>query len=214
MGIACSPPTPPDPIADLAKAEKRFKEIKGYQCDLHVLMGTGSQPVSGHFFADKGRYHMDFEEDETVCDGKMLMHWYMAFGSAKYEEYDPLNDLSLGGMYAIHRFNHQVTFVADENGMKKYLLQDKNADANFPKKEVWIGNESGLIEKFALESVQYGLFTYTTSNAQEGLKLDERLFTPDLAFYGRVLAGEIPAIEHDHAGHDHEHEGLKHFFDY
>ncbi|MCB9230896.1 MAG: hypothetical protein H6581_04500 [Bacteroidia bacterium] len=216
--VYCTPAAQTDPQKALAQAEEAWKNTSGYHATLEVLMAGASVPATGQFFADKGRYHMDFDEDETVCDLKYTMHWYKAFASAKYEPYDPVHDLSLGGMYALYKYNHTLKFDLEENGMRKFTLMDQDGSSHFPKKEIWLSNKTNLIEKMVLYSGQFGSYTYTVKDVHEGESLDERLFTPSESFYGRVLAGEVPAQEHDHAaheGHDHDHDhDLKHYFDF
>lgn len=196
-----------DPLALVQAAEAKFASLSSYKCHLRVHSthpNTGDPIMSeGYFYGQKGAYHLDFAEDVTICDGKQILIWYKEFAEVDLKAYDPKTDLSLQGMYGLYAADHSLTYKEEVEGRHHIFLIPTNEKDNFYQKEIWIGKESGLIEKYALQSRHLGTFEYEFVDVDVNGELDPELFVIDEGFVERVRAGEVPPEEHGHEGHEH-----------
>lgn len=199
-------PDETDCFARLVRAESKFLSLESYACDLKVTSLSkaeqGGHAETGEYFFRKGAYHMDFSEDEIICDGEQMQTWYKAFGDAKIVDYEPAKDITLGGIYRLYASGHTARWEGEEAGREKIVFEATADDAPFFKKEVWIGLESGLIEQYTLWSRNWGSFLYEMTEVRLNGELDDSLFKISPEFVEKVRNGEIPV--HDvHADHDH-----------
>lgn len=203
-----------DPGALLAAAEYRFSELDAFSCELRMQVRGpqgGSGFETGTFHARKGSYHVDFHEDQMICDGREVQTWSKAFADANIAPYEARLDLSLMGVYHLYQRGLGMEYLGTEAGMDKVKLT--GGEDMFAEKIIWIGEESGLIERYELVLGGGRSYYYELHAPVLNPELDDHLFEIDRGFVERVQRGEVPAVDHHHpaeAEEDHGHEGHDH----
>lgn len=193
----------------LVRAEARLNSFEQYQCSLEVKsMTLGAVPETGVFQFSKGRYRLDFHEDESICTGDSMMTWYKAFGQVMVEKWTAKNDLSLAGILRLYENHNAEMLQPDEVGIIPIKLVPKDEKDVFIRKEIRISAADNRVVGYSIFSNGYGNFNYRILDEVISPQADESLFRIDYDKVAKIRSGEIPPVEHpaheeDHEGHDH-----------
>lgn len=195
----------------LVRAEARLNAFAQYQCSIKVKsMAPGAMPETGLFQYSKGRYHLDFHEDETVCTGDSVMSWYKAYGEVTLGKWNPATDLSLAGILRLYESHSAKRMPDEEAGIATIEFTPHDAESVFYRKELRIMETENRIVGYRIYSQGYGNFDYEIIDEQVFDSADDSLFRIDYEKVGKIKRGEIPPLEHpahddhnDHEGHDH-----------
>lgn len=205
--------SPPDAVAILKLAEETFNALDNFSCNVSVgnpLDSTAHQ-WKGKFYFSKNKYHIDLG-DQIVCNGDSICTWAREFGMVTLGVFNPMSDLTLGGVYRLYRSNHSAHWEAKEGGLDRIDLGALVSDDLFKIKKVWVDPNSHLIVKYAFYSQQSGNYLYTLSDIKTNTNLDPKLFEFDRELIAKGLQGKLEPVMHgEEDGHDHgDHEGHDH----
>lgn len=190
-----------DPAALLAKAEETFFGLDNYHCTLLVEMPAGSatQTLKGLVWFSGNKHHIDFPEDLMICDGKETMTWYKEFGEVLVNPYEEETDMSLGGIYRLHKRPHSIKYIGTKDGLHQIELKESDPEAVFPDKQVFVDEKSHLIEAYHLVSPKMGTYKYQVSGVQTNQNgLPANMFVIDQDFVEKARNGEFKTEEHEH----------------
>ena len=185
-----------NPEDALRAAAARFKALDSYSATVGFVMGD--ERDMGKVYYQGQKYHLDFPEDQTICDGTQIMNWNKGFGAINFPEPYVGPDLSAGGIYEVHKFPFKVEWADTFESVMRMRLMSQTEDLTPPMIMIGIGRKSGLIEEYTVY-LQDGL-TIETEILDYKLNpvLDPKLFMIDMDFVRRVENGEIPPVVHDH----------------
>ena len=203
------------PQAALIEAEAKFRSFSSYSATMGFDMG-GHRGV-GKVYYQGNKYHWDYVEDLTICNGTTTMNYNRAFASISYPEAVVGPDLSADGVYGLYKFAYQFSWT-DSNSVMRRMKLTPPEGSEFPPIQIGIGRKSGLIEEYIVD-IRAGLrMEMMVLDFKVNPILDEKLFVIDWEFVKKVEDGLVPPIDHGHdeqaPGHDshegHEHEGHDH----
>jgi hypothetical protein len=211
LGVSGQTPDETDCKAMLVRAEARMQQFAQYQCSIRVKStSVGSVPETGVFQYSKGRYHLDFHEDETICTGDSVMTWYKAFGEVLLQKWNPATDLSLAGILRLYEDHNAQWLPDEEDGIATIEWTPYDPQSVFYRKEIRILEHENRIIGYSIYSRGYGSFVYEILDEKTDGEVEESLFQIDHEKIAKIKSGEIAPVEHppheddgDHEGHDH-----------
>jgi outer membrane lipoprotein-sorting protein len=196
MAISCGWVKGQTPEAALAAAEARFKALNSFSATVGYVMG--SHRDVGKVYYQGNKYHLDFPEDQTICDGKVTMNWSKAFADISYPEPGEGPDLSVAGIYSVYRFPYTFEWIDSASTIQKMRLTPKNNDTNIPAMTIHLHRKTGFIDGYSVDIRQDFTMEMMVLDYKLDPVLNEKLFVIDWAFVKRVENGEVPAVEHEH----------------
>jgi|GEM_PF-3560099 len=179
---------------DLASAEAKFKQAKSLAAVVEFNMGGHAD--TGYVYYKGNLYHLDFPTDQTIFDGKRLMNWSKEFAVIHIAEPGNGLDLSLGGIYSLHR--NPAFKLSPTGSAGQFKLSSNYADEVVDVVEIRLNKESGLVEAYQIKMTSGIQISYRVLNLQLDAELDKHLFEIDDEFVAKVERGEIPPVEHEH----------------
>ncbi len=198
------------PQAALIEAEAKFKSFSSYSATMGFDMG-GHRDV-GKVYYEGNKYHWDYVEDLTICNGTTTMNYNRAFASISYPEAVVGPDLSADGVYGLHKFGYQFSWT-DSNSVMRRMKLTPPQGSEYPPVSIGIGRKSGLVEEYIVD-IRAGLrMEMMVLDFKVNPVLDPKLFVIDWEFVKKVEDGLVPPMEHEdehstpsdgHEGHDHE----------
>ena len=176
---------------DLASAEKRFKQAKSLAAVVEFNMG--GHVDTGYVYYKGNLYHLDFPTDQTIFDGKRVMNWSKEFAAIHVAEPGNGLDLSLGGVYSLHR---NPAFKLSHSGSAgQFKLSSQYAEEVVDVVGIQLNAESGLVEAYQIKMTSGIQISYRVLNQQLDAELDNHLFEIDEEFVAKVERGEVPPVE-------------------
>jgi hypothetical protein len=184
------------PIDALRAAEARFLALDSYAATMGVVMGE-HRDVGKVYYQGK-KFQLDFPEDQSICDGVQTMNYSKEFAAINFSE--PLTgpDLSVGGIYGLHRFPFKFEWVDTSSYMMRMRLTAPNQDLSPSLVLIGIGKKSGFVEEFSFSVREDLKIEMVVIEFQLNPVLDPKLFMIDMDFVRRVENGEVAPIEHEH----------------
>ena len=180
----------------LRAAHAKFQSLESYSATVGYDMG-GHRDM-GKVFYRGAKFHMDFPEDQTICDGKVEVNWNKAFATITYPEPPVGPDLSVAGMYTLYTHAYNFAWLDSSATVQKMELMPKDPNSTLPIVRIGLNRKSGLMEYYSIEPVEGAPLDMQILDFKVNPVLDDKLFIIDWQFVKRVEDGLVPPVEHEH----------------
>lgn len=180
----------------LQQAEAQFLALSSYTASVGYTMG-GHHDVGKVYYAGKN-YRYEYPEDQTICDGKAIMIYSMAYGAVNILDITHEPDYSLGGVYGLYQFPFEIVWTDTMFAVKHLHLTALDDNIQAKSIDIGISKKTGRVSEYNLEFRNGLKISYVVIEEAVNPVLDPNLFVIDWEFVRKADNGEIAPIEEDH----------------
>lgn len=129
-------------------------------------------------------YRIEMEDEDIICDSKSIWRHLKDMNEVQIRDYDPSdNEITPSNIFNIYENDFYSLYVEQENkGSIRYdviELTPMDKSRTYFKVRVWINQADKLIYEMKVFDKNGTRYTYTISNLQKNLPLDDGLFRFD-----------------------------------
>jgi outer membrane lipoprotein carrier protein len=179
----------------LDKLSKKYEAIKSYKaefiCELENPQAKVNDNFNGEIIVKGSKFTINTGNQEIINNGTTVWTYLKDENEVNISDYTPDDDqITPTKIYTIYKSGFKYLYAGEEK--VKTVVYDmielvpENKAKPFFKIKIWINKKEQTISKWKIFEKNGNRFTYTVSNFQANLKIEDNIFTFDKTKYKGV----------------------------